>query len=77
MYKISDKGIKFIREATKNWIVELKAGRKTLVEVKIQRGIFQGDVLSQLPFVIAMKLLSSILKKCTRGLQIYKMTRKF
>ena len=40
----------FITEAVKNWWVELKAGGKTLAGVKIQRGIFQGDVLSSLQF---------------------------
>ena len=43
MYKIYDKVIKFITEAMKNWKVELTAERKIETEVKIQRGIFQGD----------------------------------
>ena len=29
----------------KNWNVELTPGEKILVEVKIQRSIFQGDAL--------------------------------
>ena len=39
--KISDKVIKFMTEAIKNWIVELTTGGKILPVVKIQRGIFQ------------------------------------
>ena len=35
MYKISNKVIKFITEATKNWKVELAAGQQTLIEVEI------------------------------------------
>ena len=41
MYKISDKLIIFM----KNYKVELTAGRKGLVELKIQKDIFMGDVL--------------------------------
>ena len=31
--------------------LELKGGGKSLAEVKIQRGIFQGDELSPLPYL--------------------------
>ena len=34
---------------------------------KIQRGIFQGDALSSLLFIIAMMSLNHILRKCTAG----------
>ena len=51
----------------KNWRVELTAGGKSLAETKIQRGIFQGDTLSPLQFIIAMMPLNHILRKCTAG----------
>ena len=51
--------------------MDLIAGRETLPEVKIQRGIFQGDVTTPLLYVIAMMLLNHKLRKCTRG---YKFT---
>ena len=54
-----------------NWRVQLKAGWKSLAEVKIQRGIFQGDSLSPHLFIIAMMPLNHMLKKCTGG---YKFT---
>ena len=38
--------------------------RKTLVKVKIQRSIFQGNALLPLLFVIAMIPLTYILRKC-------------
>ena len=52
--------------------------RKNFAEVKIQKGIFQGDVLAPLLFMIAMMPLNKILKKCTTvgGEQIYKITKK-
>ena len=54
MYKISFEVISFIEKTMKNWRVELTAGGRSLAEAKIQRGIFQGDVLSPLLFIIAI-----------------------
>ena len=48
MYKISDIFIKLITIAMKDWKVNLTLVGQPLTEVKLQRGIFQGDVLSQL-----------------------------
>ena len=56
----------------KNWRVELTAGGKSLGETKTQRGIFQGDALSSLQFIIAMMPLKHILRKCTA---VYKLSR--
>ena len=58
------------------WSVELTAGGKSLAEVKIQRGIYQGDALSQLLFVIAIMPLNHILKKCTGRYKLYKLQEK-
>ena len=41
-------------------------------KAKIQRGIFQGDALSPVLFIIAMMPLNHILRKCTAG---YKLSR--
>ena len=51
----------------KTWRVELTAGGRRLAEAKVQRGIFQGDALSPLLFIIAMMPLNHILRKCTAG----------
>ena len=40
----------------------MSSWRKTLVKVKIQRGIFQGEVLSPLLFLIVMMPFSYIFK---------------
>ena len=55
--------------------VELTAGGKSLTETKIQRGIFQGDALLQLLFVIILPL-NHILRKCTRRIQLSKSQEK-
>ena len=50
--------------------------KKTLAEVEIQRGIFQEDALSPLLFVIAMKPLNHVLRKCTAGYKLSKSQEK-
>ena len=63
MFKISDETIDFIEKAMKTWKVELTAGGSSLPEAKIQRGVFQGDVLLPFLFIIAMMPLNNILRK--------------
>ena len=74
MYKILQEVINFNEKKNniKLWRVELTAGGRSLAETKIQRGIFQGDALSLLLFIIAMMPLNHILRKCTAG---YKLSR--
>ena len=71
MYKISHEVINFIDKTMKTWRVELTV-RRRLAEGKILRGIFPGDALSPLLFIIAMMPLDHILRKCTAG---YKLSR--
>ena len=71
MYKISHEVINFIEKTMKTLGVQLTAGR-SLAEIKIQKRYFQGDVLSPLLFIIAVKPLNKILRKCTAG---YKLSR--
>ena len=75
-YKISNEVIKSIKETMKNWRVELTAVRKSLAEVKIQRGIFQGDTPSPLIFVIAMMPLNCIPRKCAGSYKLHKSHEK-
>ena len=56
----------------KTWRVELTAEGRSLSEAKTQKGIFQGDALSPLLFIIVMIPLNHTLRKCTAG---YKLSR--
>ena len=76
MYKISDEVINFIEKTMKSWRVELTAGRKNFAKTKLQRGIFQGDALSPLLFIIAMMPLNHTLRKCTAGFKLTKSQEK-
>ena len=68
MYKISHETINFIEKKNmKNWRVELTAGRKSLAKTKIKRGIFLGDALSPLQFLIAMMPLTTYLDRKKRS----------
>ena len=49
----------------KTWKVESTAGGRILAEVKVQRGIFQGDALSPLLFITGIMTLNHILRKST------------
>ena len=60
----------------KTWRMELIAGGKSLTEVKIQSGIFQGDALSPLLFMIVMMPLNYILRKYTAGYTLSKSLEK-
>ena len=76
MYKISNEIIQFIEKTMETLKVELTAGGKSLAEAKIQKGMFQGDSLSPLLFVIAMMLLKLFLRKCADRYKLSKSQEK-
>ena len=65
--KILGKVVNLITRDTENLWVELAAGGLTLPEIKMQRGVFQEDSLLPLIFIIEMKLLNHIKRKCTNS----------
>ena len=60
----------------KIWKVELTGGGRSFAEAKVQRGIFQGDPLSPLPFLITMMPLNHILRKFPAGYKLCKLQEK-
>ena len=70
MYKISHEVLGFIEKTMKTWKVEITAGERILAELKVQKGIFQGDALSLLLFIIAMMPFKHIHRKYTAGYKL-------
>ena len=66
-YKISTSIINFIENSIKEWKTDLKLyhanGMNEIPNVQIKRGIFQGDSLSPLQFVLELDPLSRLLNK--------------
>ena len=59
--------IDFVERLMKSWSTELTACGQTLGTVKIKRGIFQGDSLSPLLFVLCVIPLTKILRNAKAG----------
>ena len=63
MFGISLNVRKLLEDSMKKWTTELTSNGEVLGEVKIRRGIFQGDSLSPLLFVVALIPLTLLLRK--------------
>ena len=62
MFGIENNVQEFLNKSMKSWKLELNASGKTLGEVDSRRGIFQGDSLSPLLFVLCMDPLTWLLR---------------
>ena len=63
LVQVSDNILKFVKRSMANWQTELTSCGESLAKVNIRRGIFQGDCLSPLLFVICMIQLTHVLCK--------------
>ena len=63
MFRVAVNVRSFISESMKHWNTELNAGQSRHGNVKKKRGIFQGDSLSSLLFVMTMIPLTLMLRK--------------
>ena len=69
IYGVADNISHFLSKSMESWQTILMSGNEELARVYIQRGIFQGDPVSPLLFVIG---LSHILRKVNAGYQLGK-----
>ena len=67
MFGIASNVQDFLNNSMKSWKLELNASGKTLGEVDVRRGIFQGDSLSPLLFVFCMVPLIWLLRRARGG----------
>ena len=63
VFGVAENTKKFLVHSMNKWKLELTPNRVSLGNVQIRRGIFQGDSLSPLLFVVCMVPLSLILRK--------------
>ena len=64
---INGKVQNLLQESMMKWKVELTCGKEELGEVSIKRGVFQGDALSPILFMIALIPLTSVLRNVKAG----------
>ena len=67
MFGIENNVEDLLNNSMKSWKLELNASGKTLGEVDIRKGIFQGDSLSPLLFVLYMVPLTWLLRRVKAG----------
>ena len=66
----------FVNASMKQWNRELTASNQRLGNVKIRRGIFQGDSLSPLPFVFVMIPVTLVLRQTKTSNELKKGGKK-
>ena len=59
-----------LRSSMKRWKTTLESAGQSLATVEIQRGIFQGDSLSPLLFVVSLIPLSVLLREARQGYEL-------
>ena len=67
MFGVAQNMIDLIKNSMSQWTSVLTAGNEERGEVQIKRGIFQGDSLSLLLFVVSLIPLSLVLQKVKAG----------
>ena len=69
LFGIAENIKRLLMTSMKSWKTELTSCGEVLAEVRIRRGIFQGDSLSPLLFVMSLIPLTMVLRKANAGYQ--------
>ena len=72
IYGAEENTIRFLKNTMPNWMTILTSSGIKLAEVNIRRGIFQGDSLSPLIFIVAMILMTRVLERMEVRYQLKK-----
>ena len=72
MFGVADNMTNVLENSMEQWNTELISGGESLGHVEIKRGIFQGDSLSLLLFILALILLTIVLRKVKAGYDLGK-----
>ena len=67
MFGVAKNAVKFLQTTMVNWRTQLVSGSSVLGQVRIKQGIFQGDSLSPLLFVISLIPMTLVLRKAKAG----------
>ena len=76
IYGVSTNIQDFLKKIMMKWSTILTANGITLGQINIRRGIFQGDSLSPLLFILALVPLSTVLRQTEKGYQTSKTANK-
>ena len=71
-YGEEENTIRFLKNTMPNWKTFITSSGTRLAEVNIKRGIFQGDSLSPLLFIVAMIPMTRVLERTEVGYQLKK-----
>ena len=72
IYGAEENTIRFLKNTMPNWKTILTSSGTRLAEVNIRRGIFQGDSLSPLLFIVAMIQMTGVLERMEVGYKLKK-----
>ena len=72
IYGAEENTIRFLKNTMPNWKTIFTNDRTRITEINIRRGIFQGESLSPLPFIVAMISMTRILERMEVGYQLKK-----